>query len=87
MVTNLAGGGVTADHHGRRHVGGYMFESIPDGISIDPNGKGTVDVFVNHETSTVPFPYSLTPPATTPNLNDFTDSLVSKLKLHRSRRA
>ena len=35
---------------------GYMFESIPDGISLSPNGKGTVDLFVNHETSTVPFP-------------------------------
>ena len=37
---------------------GYMFESIPDGISIATNGKGTVDLYVNHETSTVPFPYT-----------------------------
>ena len=37
---------------------GYMFESIPDGISLATNGKGTVDLYVNHETSTVPFPYT-----------------------------
>ena len=35
-----------------------MFESIPDGISLAKNGKGTVDLYVNHETSTVPFPYT-----------------------------
>ena len=39
-------------------VGDYMFESIPDGISLATNGKGTVDLYVNHETSTVPFPYT-----------------------------
>ncbi len=66
-------------------IGGYMFEAIPDGISIAPNGNGTVDVFVNHETSTVPFPYPVAPiPPTTANAqNDMTDSLVSKLKLHQ----
>ena len=37
-------------------IGGYRFESIPDGISFIKNGKGTVDVYVNHETSRVPFP-------------------------------
>ena len=37
---------------------GYMFESIPDGIAFSNNGHGTVDLFVNHETSTVPFPYT-----------------------------
>jgi hypothetical protein len=33
---------------------GYMFESIPDGIAFDTRSDG-VDVYVNHETSTVPF--------------------------------
>ncbi|MEX2547657.1 MAG: hypothetical protein WD830_07685 [Chloroflexota bacterium] len=67
-------------------IGGYMFEAIPDGISIAPNGNGTVDVYINHETSTVPFPYPVapTPPTTTNAANDFTDSLVSKLKLHQA---
>ena len=60
--------------------GGYMFESIPDGISISANGKGTVDLYVNHETSTVPFPYNA---ATGVGFNDFTNSLVSKLRLHQ----
>ena len=35
-----------------------MFESIPDGISFSKNGNGTVDLYVNHETSTVPFPFT-----------------------------
>ena len=25
-------------------VKGYRFEAIPDGISLDPNGRGTVDL-------------------------------------------
>ena len=40
---------------------GYVFESIPDGISISTRGNGTVEVYVNHETSRVPFPYPLPP--------------------------
>ena len=59
---------------------GYMFESIPDGISFSANGKGTVDLYVNHETSTVPFPYNA---STGVGFNDFTNSLVSKLRLHQ----
>ncbi len=59
---------------------GYMFESIPDGISLDLNGKGTVDLYVNHETSTVPFPYNA---RTGIGFNDFTNSMVSKLRLHQ----
>src|SRR5438874_12716672 len=35
-------------------VRGYRFEAIPDGISLDPNGAGPVDVYVNHGSSTVP---------------------------------
>ena len=63
---------------------GYMFESIPDGISIATNGKGTVDLYVNHETSTVPFPYTFNQATGTGSgFNDFTNSLVSKLRLHQ----
>jgi hypothetical protein len=63
---------------------GYMFESIPDGISIAANGKGTVDLYVNHETSTVPFPFTFNPATQTGSgFNDFTNSLVSKLRLHQ----
>ena len=63
---------------------GYMFESIPDGISLATNGKGTVDLYVNHETSTVPFPYTFTAATGTgTGFNDFTNALVSKLRLHQ----
>ena len=81
MITNLVGPPATPIITVGDSIGSYMFESIPDGIAISPNGQGTVDVFVNHEASTVPFPYSTSSPAN--NANDFTDSLVSKLKLHQ----
>jgi hypothetical protein len=53
---------------------GYTFESIPDGISFTRNGRGTMDVYVNHETSLVPFPASR---------SDFTNAMVSKLRLNQ----
>jgi serralysin len=59
-------------------IGDYMFESIPDGISIADGQRDTLDVYVNHETSTVPFPYT---GATGVGFNDFTNSLVSKLSM------
>jgi hypothetical protein len=37
---------------------GYRFESIPDGIAFRARDQGRLDVFVNHETSTVPFPFN-----------------------------
>jgi hypothetical protein len=52
----------------------YTFESIPDGISFTRNGSGTMDVYVNHETSLVPFPAAR---------SDFTNSLVSRLRLNQ----
>ena len=56
----------------------YKFESIPDGIALWKGRHGKVEAYVNHETSTVPFP--LTPV----RLNDFTNSLLSKLTLGKS---
>ena len=54
---------------------GYMFESLPDGISVGKvNGKGTFDIFVNHEASLVPFPAAR---------QDATNSILSKLRLHQ----
>ena len=38
-------------------IGGYRYEAIPDGISWMQSGRNEATVFVNHETSTVPFPY------------------------------
>ena len=37
---------------------GYRFESIPDGIAVRTRGQGRVDLFVNHETSKAPFPFT-----------------------------
>jgi hypothetical protein len=59
---------------------GYRFESIPDGISFSARGQGRVDVYVNHETSTVPFPFT---PATGVGFNDFTNAMLSHLTLNQ----
>jgi uncharacterized protein DUF839 len=53
-------------------LGGYMFESIPDGISFRRTHRNKVDVYVNHETSLVPFPATR---------SDFTNAMVSRLRL------
>jgi len=64
----------------------YKFESIPDGIALRNRGHGyhnngrTVDLYVNHETSTVPFPFT---PATGVGFNDFTNAMLSKLTVNR----
>lgn len=51
---------------------GYLFEGIPDGIGIRPGTEPhTVDVYLNHEQSTVPFRSEA----------DLQDSSVSKLTL------
>jgi hypothetical protein len=53
---------------------GYMFESIPDGIALSRvNGRGTADIFVNHELSLVPFQGRV----------DFTNSILSNLRLNQ----
>jgi hypothetical protein len=53
-------------------LGGFLFEGIPDGIGIRPGAAShTIDVYVNHEQSTVPFS----------GARDFEDSSVSKLTL------
>lgn len=62
---------------------GYRFEAIPDGISVHPRGQGRVDLFVNHETSKVPFPYNTAAPTAANGENDFDNSQVSKLILNQ----
>lgn len=53
-------------------IDGFMFEGIPDGIGIAPGPTPhTIDVYVNHEQSTVPFRATA----------DFQDASVSKLTL------
>ncbi len=65
---------------------GYRFEALPDGIAILPNGQGTVDVFVNHETSLVPFPLAanIATCTSTTCQSDFDNSQVSRLRLHQN---
>ena len=70
---------------------GYRFESIPDGISLLNRGRQKVNVFVNHETGKVPFPWSATGPNNDTTLppptgaeNDFDNSQVSRLTMNRA---
>jgi hypothetical protein len=65
---------------------GYVFESIPDGISVRPSGQRRVDLFVNHETSKVPFPYVTANPTVANSESDFDNSQVSQLTLNAAGR-
>lgn len=60
---------------------GYRFEAIPDGISLEKNGNGRATVYVNHETSTVPFPYIPAGPTAANSENDFDNAQLSRLVL------
>jgi hypothetical protein len=63
---------------------GYRFEAIPDGISLLNRGSQKVNVFINHETGKVPFPWSATGGNTEANAeNDFDNSQLSRLTLNR----
>jgi hypothetical protein len=63
--------------------GGTVFESVPDGIALRTRGQGRVDVYVNHETSTVPFPYTPSAPTESNSQNDFRNAEVSMLALNQ----
>ena len=63
---------------------GFRFEAIPDGISLRVRGQGRVDLFVNHETSKVPFPFNSTTPTASNGESDFDNSQVSHLILSRN---
>jgi hypothetical protein len=63
--------------------GGTRFESIPDGIALRTRGEGRVDVYVNHETSTVPFPYNPVTPTEANSQNDFSNAEVTMLALNQ----
>ena len=62
---------------------GYVFESVPDGIAVKVRNNGVADVYVNHETSRVPFPYTPSAPTEANSQNDFDNAQVSQLTLHR----
>ncbi len=63
--------------------GGYIFESIPDGIALTTRGRGTAEVYINHETSTVPFPYTPSAPTEANSQNDFDNAQLSRLILNQ----
>jgi hypothetical protein len=65
---------------------GYRFESIPDGISVRPVGGGLTDLFVNHETSKVPFPFSSAIPSAAAGQSDFDNAQVSQLTVNAAGR-
>ncbi len=60
---------------------GYRYEAIPDGIAVRTRGNGRVDLYINHETSKVPFPYNTAAPAAANGENDFDNAQVSRLVL------
>jgi hypothetical protein len=67
-----AGSSVKAIISSGEELNDFIFEGIPDGIGLAPGpDENTVDVYVNHEQSTVPFR----------NTADFLDASVSKLTL------
>ncbi len=62
---------------------GYRFEAIPDGISLLAGRHGVVNVYVNHETSKIPFPYVTAAPTAANGENDFDNAQLSHLVLNR----
>ncbi len=84
MLTGV--GGTTVESLltvGETLPGGYRFESIPDGIAVRERGQGRVDLYINHETSTVPFPYTPAAPTEANSQNDFDNAQLSKLSLNQ----
>jgi hypothetical protein len=58
----------------------FMLDTLPDGIALQKRHHGRVDVYLNHETSAVPFPFNA---ATGVGVTNFTNAMVSKLTLSR----
>lgn len=66
--------------------GGFGFEAIPDGISVRNKRHGRTELYVNHETSKVPFPYVTASPTAANSENDFDNAQVSRLVINRRSR-
>jgi hypothetical protein len=57
----------------------WNFEAIPDGISVRVNDDDAIELYVNHETSKVPFPFNRANPTAANGESDFDNSQVSKI--------
>ena len=85
MLTGLAGSRPLPIITVGETLGNWRFEAIPDGISLrSTENPQKVDVWVNHETSTVPFPYVPAGPTPAISQNDFDNAQLSHLVLERS---
>ena len=73
-ITLTGDGTVTAIINSGDVVNDVEFQGLPDGVGIVPGADGTVDVYVAHEQTTVPFFGSA----------DFEDASVAKLTLSTS---
>jgi hypothetical protein len=62
---------------------GYRYEAIPDGISFRTKAAKKLDLYINHETSLVPFPYTPSAPTEANSQNDFDNSQLSHLEVNR----
>ena len=82
MLTPLAAGASVTPimNVGETLKSGYLMETIPDGIALRTRGEGRVDVYLNHETSLVPFPFT---PATGVGFSDFSNAMLSHLTLNQ----
>src|SRR5688572_11162761 len=58
-------------------AGGFVFESIPDGIAVNKLTANRAELYVNHELSLVPFPVGV---------SDFGNAMLSKLTFDRGSR-
>jgi hypothetical protein len=61
--------------------GGYVMEALPDGIAVSGNKNGRVVVYLNHETSTVPFPFNGVAPTEANSQSDYKNAVLSRLLL------
>jgi hypothetical protein len=82
MLTPLAAGASVTPimNVGETLNSGYLMETIPDGIALRTRGEGRVDVYLNHETSLVPFPFT---PSTGVGFSDFSNAMLSQLTLNQ----
>jgi hypothetical protein len=87
MITPLAPGSsvlpiITVPETGKKgKKSGWRFDAIPDGISVGAPARKDVTIYLNHETSTVPFPYNPQNPNPENSQNDFDNAQLSKITL------